>query len=170
MNNYSEIVGSILSQNFSEKTIGFLIKNLKKNLIFFRNNYKKIVLSMPKTQLEQNLYNNYYIIEKIAKILLKENKNYTISISNNVPVLGQLILNSCVDGNIPETNKLVSIIKECQSKKYITNTELELIIWSFRYAIISELFNVYSNNNNDSEIAFHLIMLLAKSDTFDLMA
>lgn len=170
LNKNSELIESILSDNIFEKNIGFLQTILKKKMKFFKNYYKNIVMSTPKTQLEQNLYSNYYIIERITKLLLKENESFVVSVNEkNVPVFGLTILESCVDGNIPETDVIIENIKEIQIKKYISNVEFELLIWSFRYAILIKLYKLYKNDNSDNESAFHLIMLLAKSDTFDLL-
>lgn len=157
--------------NISSKTIGFLQNILKNNLKSIKRYYKKIVFSVPDSQNEQVLYENYYIIEKITKILLKENINVMISAnSDNIPVLGKLILDNCSERDIPSTEELISLFNKSSSERYISNAEYELLIWQFRYAILISLSNIFKEVSNDKFSALDLIVLLTKSDTFNMKA
>jgi len=171
LNKYTEIIEKITSENIFEKNINSLFHTLKKKLKDFKELYKNIVLTTPSTQVEQILYDNYYLIEKIGKLLLKENKNTVLSVNEkHIPIFGEVILETCKDGNIPQTDDLVELFQEYQEKKYITNVEFELIIWSFRYAILMKLYHLYSSQSLDNIFALELIILLSKSDTFNLKA
>lgn len=169
MEKNKEILDRIFLGSNVEKSLGELFKNIREQLKILKSHYKKIVFSLPKSQFEQVLYDNYYLIEKFGKLLLKENKSQIVTASShNVPILGYVIFKNCHNGEIPDTQSLISIISQLQTKKYVTNIELELLIWSFRYAVINELFNIYHHDNADWCYSLEMIMLLAKSDTFDL--
>ena len=142
---------------------------LKRNLYEIKKLYKKTIYSHPDSFNEQVLFDNYYIIEKITKILLKSNKKDLISVNKNYqPLIGKLILEICNSNELPNENDLISAITLFSSHRTITNTEFELIIWQFRYVLIQTFTDVYLSDIKSGYSPLDLIILISKSDTIML--
>lgn len=152
----------------SEKKLEFLFSKLKYSLHKFKELYKSMVLDSPKCHNDQIIYDNYYIIEKFGKLLLKDDKKAVLTVNKaGFPILGEVVLSKSFDGNIPSTDSIVSVINEVQEKRYISNIELEYMIWAFRYTTILKLEKYALAKEHDCISMLELITLLARSDTFD---
>ena len=100
-----------IDKEISTQSLKKLQKRLKRNLSALKKKYKEIIYSIPDNNNKQILFDNYYIIEKITKMLLVESKDNIISVnSNGLPLLGNLIFDLCKSGELPDTDELISAI------------------------------------------------------------
>lgn len=157
-----------IDKEISTQSLKKLQKRLKRNLSALKKKYKEIIYSIPDNNNKQILFDNYYIIEKITKMLLVESKDNIISVnSNGLPLLGNLIFDLCKSGELPDTDELISAINIFSEQRYVTNSEFELIIWQFRYVVLYYLSEIYLSSTESNYSALDLIILLTKSDTIN---
>ncbi len=155
-----------LDKDIKRIPLSRLHQELKHNLYDIKKLYRKIVYTHPDGFNEQVLFDNYYIIEKICKILLKSNKKDIISVNNNKqPLIGKLILELCKGSELPEENNLIIALNSFSRHREISNAEFELIIWQFRYILIKSFMEIYISDNKPNFSPLDLIILITKSDT-----
>ncbi len=169
MSDYNKIINIALDNEIREKPLSVLFRDIKHIHSELKMKYKDIIFSAPKNNSEQVLFDNFYLIEKFCKILLKENRKAKLSIgSDGVVLTGAVLFECCKDGELPSTEEISKIINLLSKKRYVSNTELEYLIWSFRFTLIKKLYRLYSISKEENFSALDLIILLSKSDTFDM--
>lgn len=137
-------VSDITVKNWSKMPLTYISKNSRKNLKFLKNKYKDCSIKNSKNKIEKCLYNSFYIIERVCKLLIKQNSYRYISSVNDEPVLGKLAYefseSLCLD-------IIIKGIKAIQEYKYISNTDISTLDIQLKFHAINMITKAIRENN-----------------------
>lgn len=147
--------------------VSALIKRLKAFHSQIKKDFHRSVSSEIRTESEQILYDNFYLLDSLLKQLVCVDKRTEIGIAGEFQAqIGSEILFACNDTNLPDSYRLCEIISDIQKERYVSNGEFDLLEWLFRYAVIGEISDLLKKGNS-SERILKLLALLNKSDMLD---
>ncbi|MFA5657704.1 MAG: glucoamylase family protein [Oscillospiraceae bacterium] len=169
MSDYNKIINAALGCSVREKPFSALFRDIKHIHAELKRQYRDIVFSAPKNSSQQIIFENFYMIEKFCRLLLRENRKTRLSVNaSGCPLTGIVLFSACKEDELVSTDEAVKLINMLSQKKYISNTELENLVWSFRFTLIKKLFEQYGLKKENDITVLEIITLLTKSDTFDL--
>ena len=164
-------IDGILSAGINEHEISTLYRQLKRNLKKIKNFYKKAVYAPEQNDVERIIHDNYYMLEREGKTLLKANRNILINCMESdglrLPFLGEIMLLLACEFPKMKTGIVIEGIKYIQRTQYVTSMEIDNLIWSYRYSLINSICNSIGKGASGGKI-LSLISLLSLSDTIDL--
>lgn len=147
-----------------------LMKRLKPLYKIVKDFYKISVEKCDKSNIEQIIYDNFYIYQREYKVLSKLSAKLLLSVnSDRYPCLGSLIFTLSAENWLPNTEVICGEISKLQKKKYITNCDFDYIEIAFKYVILRKIAELLIANTKDkSSILLNYFELLIKSDTIEV--
>ena len=164
-------IDKVLSAGVNEHEISTLYRQLKRNLKKLKNFYKKAVYAPEQNDVERIIHDNYYMLEREGKTLLKANRNVLINCMESdgvrLPFLGEIMILLASEFPKMKTEIVIEGIRYIQRSQYVTSMEIDNLIWSYRYSLINSICNSVGSGASCGRI-LSLISLLSLSDTIDL--
>lgn len=164
-------INIILSTGFKRGEISTLFRQLKRNLKKLKWHYKRAVYAQKQDDVERIIHDNYYMLEREGKTLLKASRNTVINCINTngvrLPLLGEVILLLASEFSEIKTQMVIDSIKYIQQSRYITSMEIDNLIWSYRFSLINSICDSIDKGASGTRV-ISLISLLNLSDTLDL--
>ncbi len=153
--------------SYDKFSVKQLNKKLKKSFVKLEKKYKSVINNTAKTDNQKVLYENFYILHKIYKEVIKTHSNEKIITVSDMPLIGSIIVLNSNENEFASANIISEQINEVYKKIQLKNIDFELILWQVKYTLLMNF--CASINDKKSDInALNVLILISKSDTIDV--